>query len=967
LIPEEHLMSVCLRSILGVGLVGFLFSAASAAATPGTMAGGGVQLAVDADAKIVGMAVEGHSLTVKREPLVTLCESGQSKWHGPTMVSGDPQHGMVMRFNEIKASATLTVQPADGSLRLACRVQGEPMAPRGLLLRIAIPLDALGWRWHQDMQSASVIEQGKAYEYVMPLRAWADMPEWKDQPDLRIGYSNRNFCTVLTGNTCGLCLAVPIDRPCVFRTAYRNGALELVYDFALAEQTRVPYTADVVFDLYACDPAWGLRDALARYYRLYPELFRNYVPRPGQWIAFSRLDDIDNANEFNFGLQEGAADPAYDNRLGVATTSYFTHAGMGANLSNYDPEKDPLPPYDVQVQAVEDAFKKRTGKEGVYAAVGVHNAQGKLDVQRWKVYAHLIAQFNLDPQLPYGKWTLENALAMIEQYKTQRHARLDGFYYDGLSTGLNYNAEHFRTANSLCLWDPVARKPLLNNFFSSCQFARAAAELVRPQGRVTMMNGALKASFFVAPWLDVLGSETGLRIPREDLNAIRATTYHKPFLTLLKGNFEQRNGHAEIERYMRDCLAYGVIPGFFDWSPSGLGPGGRYWDHPQYYERDRDLFRRYLPLCCSVAAAGWEPVPYAKASSPSVQVERFGPDQSGVTAITLLNSQKQETPFQLTIDARRLGLDPAQAVAIELLGGKRVTFRRQADTLVADLNLPADDLLVLQLGTARDLARWQIAQAVETVRRGQTMRQIDVDRPLRPVHWRPTGAICTRAKANKRPCLALTGNGRSRVQAEQWAMLFQSKPAPVTLRVRASADNVSVRKDKLGIELRLAWVTRQFTHYENRWFDLPVGTYENRDFEFSITSPQPLRAVLVRPTLGPRVQGSLRLSRVSLSDAAGDEYVVDPEFHEWYEPVPRSLRHPIEAACDAILGRLQQLDQQVGNRTECTRLIAEVSAQSDRLRKQTAGAGNGCRRVLRDLETLASHLELAGKIAGWSE
>jgi hypothetical protein len=110
----------------------------------------------------------------------------------------------------------------------------------------------------------------------------------------------------------------------------------------------------------------------------------------------------------------------------------------------------------------------------------------------------------------------------------------------------------------------VAKKPYLNNFFSSCEFARAAAEMLRPRGQITMMNGALGSSFFVAPWLDVLGAETGLRIPRESFNYIRTVIYHKPFLTLLKGNYEQKIGRPEMELFMRRCLAYGVFPGFFD-------------------------------------------------------------------------------------------------------------------------------------------------------------------------------------------------------------------------------------------------------------------------------------------------------------------------------------------------------------------------------------------------------------------
>ena len=85
----------------------------------------------------------------------------------------------------------------------------------------------------QRHADCGAIDEAKVYENVRPLRAYADLPERKDEPALRMGYSNRNFCTVVAGPV-GLCLAVPLDRPCIFRTAYNaeGRQLQIVYDFA---------------------------------------------------------------------------------------------------------------------------------------------------------------------------------------------------------------------------------------------------------------------------------------------------------------------------------------------------------------------------------------------------------------------------------------------------------------------------------------------------------------------------------------------------------------------------------------------------------------------------------------------------------------------------------------------------------------------------------------------------------------
>jgi hypothetical protein len=920
-----------------------------------SLVAGDLRLLLDETARVKELSVGDHRLATRVAPLVTLCPAGRGSYSPPASVSGTYQAGLTLRFPDAGANVVLAVQTGSGSLQFHCTVKGDDLPARGLLLRLAFPLDAIGWQWHQDMQKASTIQAGKVYENVAPLRAWADLPEWRDQPDLRMGYSNRNFCTVISGPV-GLCLAVPLDRMCIFRTAYNAKArqLEIVYDFALSPDTRVPHQAEFFFNLYSCDPQWGFRSALAKYYQMYPEMFRSGVREPGQWMAFGKLSEIDNVNEFYFGLQEGASEPAYDAQIGVLSTTYFTHAGQGANIPNYNPEKDPLPSHDVQVQAMDDAFKRSTGIAGLYRQVGLVNAEGRLDVRKWVAYAHLIAQFNLDPELPYGKWTLKRALATLDEFQRTRKARLDGFYYDGLSTGVNYRPDHFRTADAPCLWDPVAKKPLINNFFSSCQFARAAAQMLRPRGRITMMNGALGASFYVAPWLDVLGAETGLSIPREYLNSIRATTFRKPFLTLLKGNYHQHLGHAQIEQYMKECLAYGIFPGFFDWPTSGLGPGSAYWAHPAYFERDRDLFRKYQPLCRALSRAGWEPVTCARSGQSQVFVERFGPAADGVTWFTLFNAGKQKEQTSLTIQAGKLGLNTSAVRVVEAIQETPVKLRAQGEDLVLDTEIPAGDVQVIQLAVPAALSRWRIQQALDVLERGERMRQIDADKPPLAVHWRPQGRPYTRRTLDGKRQLVLVGDGKTSTSAAQWVMLFQPKPAEVTLQVTAGGQGLSAPKGTASIECRLAWVTPSFSYYENRVFDFPEGTYDGKLFQFSISAPHALRAIQVTPILRPRARGELRLSRISLTDASGTEYAADPGLAEWYEPFPSMLRQPIGEGCRDLRAALQKLEE---SPTTAPHVLDRIRHLEDLVHKHRAQ--EGCRRLLRDLQTMRRHLRLA--------
>ncbi|MFP3903110.1 MAG: hypothetical protein ACLFWB_02590 [Armatimonadota bacterium] len=909
-------------------------------------------------------------MDVTPQPLVELCEVEKRSYEAAaaTPTDGRSWH---LEFPDAAVTGELQVDTTGEGLRFTCHLRSEKKQARGMLLRFVFPFDATGWQWHDDMQTARTITEGSRYENVQPLRAYADLPEWEDQPDLRMGYSNRNFCTVLTGDV-GVCLAAPMDRPCIFRTAYdgTDKRLELVYDFAFSPNAKTPNEAEFVFDLYPCSPHWGFRSALGRYYRMYPEFFKNYFGTPGQWIAFSKLSEIDNANEFYFGLQEGAPEPAYDDKIGVKSAIYLTHAGMGAHIPDYDPESDPLPPHDVLVESMEKAFQRRTGQDDMFHRVGLYDVEGKLDVRKWRVYGHLIAQYNLDPELPAGQWTLQQADARTRGMRANRGAELDGFYYDGLSSGVNYREDHFATHDGPVLWDPVAKKPFINNFFSSCEFARAAAEHLRPKGQITMMNGALHASYYVAPWLDVLGAETGIRLKREDLNYIRSITHYKPFMTLLKGNYEKIRAHEQIKQYMKRCLAYGVMPGFFDWSPSGLGPGGRYWDHSRYYERDRDLFRKYEPLCQAVAGAGWEPVTSARSSNEEVFVERFGPDRDGVVWLTLLNESARAETTRLSIASKALLLQPASVQAFDAVSESPVNLKTEGGELSAEVTVGAEDVMAIQLGSPEALARWRLRYALDTLDRGVTMREVDAGNPPVPVHWVPSGGGPEIGGGEDRT-LVLRGDGEADAGCEQWVMFFQRDAEPVTLQVTASATDLK-GKNACVIHCDPYWVTSDFKHREQFTFSLAEGSYENREFEFQIDVEHPLRAVRVRPSLNRSATGLVEISRLALADPSGQQYAIDPEFEQWYMPVPEAMSEPIRSRCGALRQSLTKLDEALENlRSDHTRdVLAEACRQVSELQSyvHNNNAENGCRRVLRDMETIEQHLShIAMSVLGFKQ
>jgi len=238
----------------------------------------------------------------------------------------------------------------------------------------------------------------------------------------------------------------------------------------------------------------------------------------------------------------------------------------------------------------------------------------------------------------------------------------------------------------------------------------------------------------------------------------------------------------QIQKYMKQCLAYGIPAGFFDWPTSGLGPGSRYWDHPRYYERDRDLFGLYMPVACTLARIGWEPVPYARSSEPKVYVERFGPNSDGLIWWTVMNEDTKPHKVTLQIEPSGLQIDPGVVRAVDAISGKPIPLDQADGRLLAQVDLEAGDVRVLQLGRPGQLVRWRIAQAVETLDRGMRMRRLDRQKPARAVHWRPGGSGYGREKAERGCELLFTGNGRSPASASQWATKLTAPWASIMVK-----------------------------------------------------------------------------------------------------------------------------------------------------------------------------------------
>ena len=171
----------------------------------------------------------------------------------------------------------------------------------------------------------------------------------------------------------------------------------------------------------------------------------------------------------------------------------------------------------------------------------------------------------------------------------------------------------------------------------------------------------------------------------------RALTYGKPWSNLyVPAPGDGPPTAPEILAYLRQALLLGYFPGV----------NGTYWDTPSAYERDRGLFRQYIPLIRTIAQAGWRPVNGAIPSDAAIFVERFD-DQAGNTFyLTAHNSSTATKTFQMTVDGATLGLGSGAVTVKERVGNTTLSASRSGTNVLFSDSLTTGETALYEITVA---------------------------------------------------------------------------------------------------------------------------------------------------------------------------------------------------------------------------------------------------------------------------
>ncbi|OHB73008.1 MAG: hypothetical protein A2Z25_09800 [Planctomycetes bacterium RBG_16_55_9] len=622
----------------------------------------------------------------------------------PVSLSGRSEEGFQVRdviansdFIRIERRAVgleldCSTEQIDGATFFDVTISDTTGKDRAITLVYAVPVSCEDCVWLQDARRNVAVEPGREYLNAGRFSVGAN------------GRLSRYPFAAVAVDGQGIGLGIDMDRPAFFRVGYNAGTEELflAYDIGLAKEkptahlrfckfivARASRPRDMKQGQDGLATAWGFRAALAKYYELFPDSFRCRTAEQGLWMPFAKISDVNDWQDFGFKFKEGNNETGWDDAHGITTFRYTEPMTWWMSM----PKEMPRTLQAALDHACRLANEKADPRARAFLASGFHDQQGQFSarLQDTPWCDGAVWSINSMPKITgdvtdfKNKWNPELRERL---YGPQARAVLDGEYIDSsegyVTDELDFRREHFAAAQTPLTFSLDGRKVAVFRGLIVFEYMRAIAQDVHAMDKLMMANSTPYRLCWLAPLCDVLGSETdwnpsGRWQPMSDGDLLyrRSLCKGKPYCFLMNTRFEEFS-HELVEKYMKRALAYGMFPGFFSHNASQ----GHYFTRPELYERDRDLFKKYVPLCKLVAEAGWEPVTLAHSSDPRVYVERFGD-----RLFTVFNDSDGHRTVMV-----RLERDNPSA-ARELIHGRTITWQDQQASLMLD----GQDVAVIEI------------------------------------------------------------------------------------------------------------------------------------------------------------------------------------------------------------------------------------------------------------------------------
>ena len=601
------------------------------------LSGDGLQLQVSQDGGVIeGLADGTNNLQAADADYASgwfICDRrANSDWWNVggwvTATNGSlQQHGVITGLN-LSVDVRYTV--TNSAIRVQAAVSNLLSSDRAISLYFALPAAMEGGFWWNSPREAVPIDQAIESATLNDV-TWGARNQVSTYP----------LATIAAGGA--LSLAVPADQYRPFRLIYNRATHQFyaVFDVGISLiTTNFPQTVTAEVWLYRSDPGWGMRSGLAGLYRCFPSTYSRAFTNEGIWVAFADIHSITNISDFGMAYHEIGSNPAqlkFDDTNGIQSFRYVSEPwSYWMNMPANVPNTNYLSVYNYLLTQYAQGSASATAT----LSSGVRDPGGLLEffpaAAPWCPYGAAFylnpSPFISDPQYAITKFSQDWNSTVRDVYNHPENGRLDGEYIDsfsGYGATPDYSTNHQRSTSFPLLYTQDNFTLMTPLYFGTCEMARAIGSDIHALGKPIIANGVHTWPYLPlgAGLFDFAGCEInwfdagGNFVPPADgpLLYARALSGQRPYGYLLNTDFSKVS-HDEMETYMRLCAFYAIYPSAF----SADASSANYFEQPALYERDRPLFKKYIPIIRALSLAGWHPVTDATADTTDVGLETYG-------------------------------------------------------------------------------------------------------------------------------------------------------------------------------------------------------------------------------------------------------------------------------------------------------------------------------------------------------
>ena len=643
----------------------------------------GLKIACDPAGEITSLTLGGVELAAADVPSGFLAQDAAAGTELCAFADG--------KCDSLGLTLVANMTAEDECIRVSGQLKDAMGCDRAITLMFALPIDAVGWQWHDDIRRWRTIEPGGG-EYINTV-------------DIQTGTGGKMSWYPVGSIGSGrhsLAIGLDMDVAAQYRISYDAGArrLAIAYDLGLAAETdRFPHAGPFSFVIYQADGKWGFREVMAKFYRIFPDHFLCRTTEQGIWMPFGDVSTVAGWEDFGFKYHEGVCHSKFDSDNDILQFRYTEPSTWWMQM---DPSVERTAENVIaQMHACatgDDEGLAKLARTNIVS--GAFDENGQYQYQLRDLPWCNGACFSSNPN-PYIPGESEAKLLFGEDVKDQFYGPASGNtqageYLDSLEAyateAENHRRDHFHHVTIPLTFSRDSKRPIIHKAFSVYEFTKWLAADLHASDKLVFANDALARFAFLAPYLDVLGIEVEWidhegkwNPPADEVMCFKRTLcHHKPYLLLLNTTFALA-GADVMEKYFTRSLFYGVLPSMFSHNAAEKV----YWSDPQLYERDRHLFKRYMPLIVAIAEAGWEPVTHATTDDRAVYVERFGPDGDGNVYFTLLNDSDADRQVHLSVAADELDIaaDDSPAPVEDMVSSQPVSFVRSDGNLSAEFTM----------------------------------------------------------------------------------------------------------------------------------------------------------------------------------------------------------------------------------------------------------------------------------------